>query len=382
MNIVIDDKMTTARGLKGVVVGASAISLVDGENGRLIYRGYSIEDLAEHSTFEEVSFLLWHGRLPKRQELDALRKQLAAEYGVPSWIVDILRKLPATMHPMDVLRTAVSALAAADPLTEKKGREENLAKAVKLTAKTPTIAAAYDRIRKGREPIPPDPTLPLAASFLQMLHGKPPAPELARALDVILILHADHSFNASTFAARVTVSTESDMYAGIASAIGTLKGPLHGGANQKVREMLGQIHAPENTARYVKERLAIGERIMGFGHRVYKTTDPRANILRDKSRVLGEITRKPVWFQITQALEEAMKSEKGGKLPPNVDLYSTSCYEYLGIDSDMSTPMFAIGRMPGWTAHVIEQLNDNTLIRPLSDYSGEQGLKYLPIEKR
>lgn len=374
--------MTTARGLKGVVIGPSTISWVDGENGRLIYRGYSIEQLAEHSTFEEVSFLLWHGRLPNRLELDAIRAELASEYGVPGWIVSLIRQLPPSMHPMDVLRTSVSALSGDDPRTEQGGFESNLRKAIRLTAKAPTIVAAYDRIRKGRDPVPSDPTVSLAVNFLQMLHGRPPSPEVARALDVILILHADHGFNASTFAARVTVSTQSDMYAGVTSAIGALKGPLHGGANQKVREMLAEVRDPANAAQYVKDRLAVGGRIMGFGHRVYKTTDPRANILRDKSRILGEATGKPKLFQITQALEEAMKHEKGGKLPPNVDLYSASCYEYLGIDTDLNTSMFAIGRMPGWTAHIMEQLADNQLIRPLADYQGERNLTYLPIDQR
>lgn len=374
--------MTTARGLKGVVIGPSTISFVDGENGRLIYRGYSIEQLAEHSTFEEVSFLLWNGRLPKRVELEALRAELASEYGIPGWVVSLLRQLPLSTHPMDVLRTCVSALSGDDPLTEKSGFEFDLKKAIRLTAKVPTIVAAYDRIRKGKDPVPPDPTVSLAANFLQMLHGRPPSPEVARALDVILILHADHGFNASTFAARVTVSTQSDMYAGVTSALGALKGPLHGGANQKVREMLGEIREPANAAQYVKDRLAVGARIMGFGHRVYKTTDPRANILRDKSRILGQATGKPKLFQITQALEEAMKHEKGGRLPPNVDLYSASCYEYLGIDTDLNTSMFAIGRMPGWTAHIIEQLSDNQLIRPLADYQGERNLTYIPVDQR
>jgi citrate synthase len=382
MSAMVEEKMTTARGLKGVVIGPSTISYVDGENGRLIYRGYSIEELAEHSTFEEVSFLLWHGRLPKRAELGAIRKELASEFQIPAWIAALIRQLPPSTHPMDVLRTAVSALSGDDPLTEKTGFEFDLKKAVKLTAKAPTIVAAYDRIRKGKDPIPPDPTVSMAANFLQMLHGRPPSPEVARALDVILILHADHGFNASTFAARVTVSTQSDMYAGVTSALGTLKGPLHGGANQKVREMLGEIREPSNAAQYVKDRLAVGGRIMGFGHRVYKTTDPRSNVLRDKSRILGEATGNPKLYRITQALEEVMKLEKGGKLPPNVDLYSASCYEYLGIDTDLNTSMFAIGRMPGWTAHVIEQLGDNQLIRPLADYQGERNLTYVPPDKR
>lgn len=366
--------------MKGVVVGPTTVSFVDGQNGRLIYRGYSIEDLARHATFEEVCHLLWHGRLPKRDELDALRRQMAGEASIPEWLVNLIRNLPPKTHPMDVLRTAVSALGGEQGDLDQSF-ETNLVRAVRLTAKTPTIIAAYARLRKGEDPVPPDPSLPLAARFLKCLHDKSPDDESARALDVLLILHADHGFNASTFAARVTVSTQADMTAGVTSAIATLKGPLHGGANQAVRMMLQKIKDPSLAEAWVKSELAQGRRIMGFGHRVYRVLDPRARILREYAKMLGERSGRPIYFEITRRLEEVMRQEKP-RLNPNVDLYSGCCYECLGIETDLYTTMFAMGRMPGWTAHILEQMADNQLIRPLSDYQGERDRAWVPIEQR
>lgn len=368
------------KGLEGVVAAETKVCFIDGVRGKLIYCGYDIADLAESSTFEETTYLLWHGRLPKKSELDDFTAQLREEYAIPDELITVMRLFPAKSHPMDVLRTCVSMLGNMDPLSADTSREAKFKKAVKLTAKIPTIIATYDRLRKGRSLLEPNPKLPIAANFLYMMNGAPADPFSAKAMDVMLILHADHELNASTFAARVTISTESDMYSAITSAIGTLKGPLHGGANTWVMEFLFEIGDIDRVEGAIKERLARKQKIPGFGHRVYKTEDPRATILRRYSERLGKQYGIPQWYEMTRRLDEVVRREKN--LYPNVDLYSASCYHCLGIPTDLYTCMFAMGRIAGWCAHVLEQSADNRIMRPLGHYTGPMDLKYVPIELR
>jgi citrate synthase len=368
------------RGLEGIVAAQTSICFIDGQKGRLVYRGYDIRDLAEKSSFEETTYLLIYGRLPKKDELEKFKEKVASQYNIPTELVRMIRSLPRNVHPMDALRTAVSALAAFDAQTEDNSTPANIEKAIRLAARIPTIIATYDRIRQNQEPVVPKANLNIAANFLYMRSGKEPDPLSARVLDVMLILHADHELNASTFAARVTAATGSDIYAAITSAIGTLKGPLHGGANQKVMEMLMAIGSVEKAESWITDALANKKKIMGFGHRVYKTEDPRATILRGYSKQLGELHQEPHWYHITRKVEEVVLREK--KLYPNVDLYSASCYECLGLALDLNTCMFAMGRISGWCAHVIEQLADNRLIRPLGQYVGPVDQQYIPVEKR
>jgi citrate synthase len=367
-------------GLQGVVIATSDICSIDGQQGRLIYRGYEISDLAEHSTFEEVVYLLWHGRLPNRAELDNLTKQFAENRSVAPEILDLLKSLPPARHPMETLRTAISALSLYDSESEDMAEEANRRKAVRLTAQMGTIVAAYARIREGKEAISPDPTLGHAANFLYMLTSKKPKEKDARWFDIALILHADHSFNASTFAARVTASTLSDMHSAITSAVGALKGPLHGGANERVMRMLLEIGSVDKAEDYVCGLLARREKVMGFGHRVYRTRDPRATILQKMSEELGHSTGQTKWFEMSQRIEDLMIREKG--INANVDFYSASSYYVLGIPVDLYTLIFAVSRISGWTAHVLEQYADNKLIRPLAEYTGPTGLKYVPIDQR
>ena len=369
-------------GLEGVVAGNSSISFVDGQEGRLLYRGYDINDLAQHSTFEETAYLCWYGRLPTRKELDDLKARLAESRTLPGEVMSLIEKAPKDAHPMDVLRTAVSALGMYDPDKDKDvaDTEANIRRAIRLTARTATIVAAFDRIRKGQAPVAPRADLSHAANFLYMLKGTEPDDISERTFDVALVLHVDHEFNASTFAARVTTATLSDMYSAVTSAIGALKGPLHGGANQRVMEMLLSIEDPSKTEEWVRERLARKERIMGFGHRVYKVVDPRARHLERLSRELGERTGNTRWYEMSQVIRRVMEEEKG--LYPNVDFYSASAYYCLGIDLDLYTPIFAISRMAGWTAHVMEQYADNRLIRPRSNYTGPLHAEYVPIDQR
>jgi citrate synthase len=374
------DPAKAIRGLEGVVAADTSICFIDGQRGKLIYRGYDINELAEQSTFEETTFLLIHGRLPKKDEFEKFKEKLGSQYNVPLDLIKLLRTLPKNVHPMDALRTAVSALAAFDPLTEDSSKPANIEKAIRLTARIPTIIGAYDRIRRNLEPLIARPRLNLAANFLYMRSGEEPDPLSAKVLDLMLVLHADHELNASTFAARVTAATGSDLYAAVTSAIGALKGPLHGGANQKVMEMLMAIGSEEKADAWVMDALAQKKKIMGFGHRVYKTEDPRATILRRYSEKLGEQHHEPHWYHITRRVENVVAREK--KLYPNVDLYSASCYECLGISPDLNTCLFAMGRVSGWCAHVVEQLEDNRLIRPLGLYTGPLDLKYVPIDER
>lgn len=368
-----------ARGLEGVVVARSSVSFVDGKLGRLVYQGYDVRELAERSGFEEVSFLLWHGRLPTSRELEALKEQLVQSRPLPQGVVEVLRRLPAR-SPMAVLQAAVATLGLFDPEADDNTREANLRKAVRLTARLASVVAAFDRLRRGLSLVEPDPELDHAANFLYMLTGERPDATRARVMDVALILHADHEFNASCFAGRVTASTLSDMYSSVAAAVGALKGPLHGGANEQVMRLLQEIGDPGRAAEVVRAKLAAKERIPGFGHRVYKTWDPRALILKRYSEELGRITGDDRWYRISVAVEQAVRAEKD--LYPNVDFYSASVYHSLGIPTDLFTPIFAVSRIAGWTAHLLEQYADNRLIRPRAEYSGPMDLAYVPIEDR
>ncbi|MGH9396258.1 MAG: citrate synthase [Terriglobia bacterium] len=367
-------------GLQGVVIAQTSICSIDGERGKLMYRGYDIHDLAADSTFEEVVYLLWHGRLPKADELAPLRTDLAEHRAVAPAILALLKELPPAQHPMETLRTLVSALSLYDPEAETMTEEANRHKASRLTAQMGTLVAAMGRVRGGKEPVAPDPKLSHAANFLYMLSGKAPDPKDARCLDVALILHADHSFNASTFAARVTASTLSDMHSAITSAIGTLKGPLHGGANERVMRMLLDVQTVDRAAPYIRDLIERKQKIMGFGHRVYHTEDPRATVLRKMSEETGRRAGQPKWFEISRAIEETMVHEK--KINANVDFYSASAYYSLGIPVELYTPVFAVSRISGWTAHVLEQYADNKLIRPLAEYTGPSNLKYTPVDQR
>lgn len=370
------------KGLEGVVATTSSICYIDGDQGVLAYRGYDIHDLADHSTFEEVCHLLWFGHLPKADELKTLSQRLASERKLDASIINLLRLAPKHALPMDVLRTVVSALSFYDPEFDRNDHDANVNKAIRLTSQLAMIVANYDRIRKGKPIVEPDRSLSHAANFLLMLNGAVPSKTAERALDIALILHADHELNASTFAARITAATLSDMHSAVTSAIGTLKGPLHGGANEAVFKILQEI-AAENAdpVEYVKGMLAQKKKIPGFGHRVYHTEDPRATHLRQMSRDLGQSSGDPKWFDDSQKIENFIKADK--KLNANVDFYSASTYHVLGIEIDLFTPIFAVSRVSGWTAHVIEQLDDNRLIRPRADYIGPgYPQKYVAVEKR
>src|SRR5713101_5881781 len=371
-----------SKGLEGVVATTSSICYIDGDQGVLAYRGYDIHDLADHSTFEEVCYLLWFGRLPKANELKALKQRLAEERKLDPSIIKFLQLAPKHALPMDVLRTMVSALSFYDAEYDRNDHDANVNKAIRLTSQIAMMVANYDRIRKGKPLIEPDQSLSHAANFLLMLNGTAPSETAERALDIALILHADHELNASTFAARVTAATLSDMHSAITSAIGALKGPLHGGANEAVFQILQGIdRSKADPIVYVKGMLAQKKKVPGFGHRVYHTEDPRATHLRKMSHDLGESSGQRQWYEMSEKIEHFVKAEK--KLNANVDFYSASTYHTLGIDLDLFTPIFAVSRISGWTAHVIEQLDDNRLIRPRAEYMGpEYPNPYVPIEKR
>ena len=371
----------TSKGLEGVVAANSSICYIDGDAGVLAYRGIDIHELAEKSTFEETCYLLWFGRLPTRAELADLNKRLAAERKMDPAIYELMRRFPKTAIPMEVLRTAVSALSAYDADAEKVEHNSNIAKAIRLTSQIAMIVASYDRIRKGKNVIQPDTSLSHAANFLLMLNGEKPSATAEKALDVALILHADHEFNASTFAARVTAATLADMHSAITSGIGALKGPLHGGANEAVMRMLFEIDKKgEDPVQHVKDMLANKKKVSGFGHRVYHTEDPRATHLRQMSHDLGK-SANPKWYDMSAKIEQYMKRDK--HLNANVDFYSASTYTTLGLDVDLFTPLFAVSRISGWTAHVIEQHDDNRLIRPRAEYMGPAyPAPYVPIDQR
>jgi citrate synthase len=368
------------RGLEGVVIATNPLTSIDGQVGKLMYRGYLIGDLAEHSTYEEVVWLLLHGELPTADQLEGLKKELETNRVIPDSVVSVLRLMPPDANSMAALRTAVSALAFEDPEAEDNSEAALRRKSLRLTAKMATIVAAFDRIRGGQDPIAPRTDLSHAANFLYMLSGEVPDDYMAHVFDVCLTLHADHEMNASTFAARVTASTLSDIYSAITSAIGTLKGPLHGGANSKVMEMLLQIGATEKAETWIKDALANRQRVMGFGHRVYKVEDPRATVLRKLSKQLGERLGTTKWYEISRVVEQEVLDQKG--LYPNVDFYSASTYYMMGIKSDLYTPIFALSRIAGWTANLLEQYADNRLIRPDSEYVGPRERPYVPMAQR
>jgi len=371
-----------AKGLEGIVAANSGICWIDGDAGVLAYRGIDIHDLASYSNFEETTYLLWHGQLPTKSELEEFSQKLAQARRIDPKILDLLRSFPKSGTPMEALRTAVSALSFYDPDEKAVDHDSNVRKSFDLTAQIAIIVAAFDRIRKGKNVVEPDLSLSHAGNFLWMLAGEKPSETATKTFDVALILHADHELNASTFAARVIAATLSDVHSAITGAIGALKGPLHGGANEAVMRLLFAIDkAGVDPVEYVKNLLAQKQKISGFGHRVYHTEDPRATHLRKMSEDLSRSAGNTKWFDMSQKIEAYIKAEK--KLNANVDFYSASTYTTLGIDLDLFTPIFAISRIAGWAAHVIEQLDDNRLIRPRAEYIGpEYPAKYVPIVQR
>ena len=373
--------MTPEKGLADVVAAETSISDIDGKLGKLWYVGYSIDDLAENSTFEEVVFLLNNLRLPTQSELEEITEQMVTDRETADFVAQLMPTLAEQTSPMSMLRTSVSAASAYDPDGWDNSPEANYRKAIRVTSVLPTLIAYYDRHRRGLPIIEPNPKLPHAANFLYMLSGEEPDQQAARAFDIQFILYADHTMNASTFTARVVASTLADMHSAVTAAISALKGPLHGGANELSMRMLEDIGSPDRTEQYVKDLFARGEKIMGFGHRVYRhVDDPRATILRRLAKELGEAVGEPIWYQIAEAVEKAVMSEKG--LRPNVDFYAGTLLHYLGLPTDLFTPMFAAARAAGWTAHIREQYADNRIIRPESEYIGPRDQVYVPIEER
>jgi citrate synthase len=370
------------KGLEGIVAANSGICWIDGARGILSYRGIDIHDLAEYSTFEETTYLLWNGVLPNELALREFQTQLSLARGLDFRIVDMLRSIPASASPMEVLRTAVSALSFYDADEKDSSHDANVRKCFHLTAQMAMIVAIYDRLRKGLEIVPPDRSLNHAANFLWMLNGVKPSETAVKTMDMALVLHAEHELNASTFAARVIAATLSDVHSAVTGAIGALKGPLHGGANEGVMRMLYDIDkSGVDPVEYVKGMLAARQKISGFGHRVYKTEDPRATHLRRMSKQLGEDAGQTKWYEMSRAIELYINADK--KLNANVDFYSASTYATLGIDVDLYTPIFALSRISGWTAHIIEQLDDNRLIRPRAEYIGPPyPAPYIPMEAR
>ena len=382
-------------GLRGVKVADTRISDVNGEKGILIYRGFNIVDLARSSTFEEVSFLLLNDHLPTRQELERFRTELVSERPLPGVVLEFMRMMPKSAHPMDILHSAVPILASFDPQLHEETKESNHKKAVRLIAEMATIVAAWDRIRKGLEPVSANPDLNHGANFLYMLTGNLPDPETARDFDICLILHADHSFNASTFAGREVASTHAHMYASIAAALGALSGELHGGANSEVMRMLLEVKEADLARAWVSEKLRKGGKVMGMGHAVYHTEDPRATILRGMCERLADRCGDPRWCRLSKAIEQATKEEfrqlRGREIYANVDFFSAPVYHMMGIPRDLFTPVFAVSRISGWTAHVMEEKFAEAqpkpeLYRPDSDYvgtyCGPQACEYIPVERR
>jgi len=367
-------------GLRGVVAAQSAIGDVNGEQGVLIYQGYDIHDLAEHSTFEEVIFLLWNGALPIQTELDEHTARIRRNYEAPKEVIDLMKQYPKESDPMDVLRTAVSSLDLYDRKGQGTDRGSAVGAAVRITARTGTLAAAWDRIRNGNDVVAPDPNLSIAENFLYMLRGEKPEAEEARMFDIALILHADHELNASTFTTRVVAGTLADMYGAVTAGIAALAGPLHGGANTAVMKMLLEIDDPAKIDDYVQNALANKKKIMGIGHAVYKTEDPRATWLRKFSKQMAERKGESKWFEMSERIEQLMLEEKG--MYPNVDFYSASTYYLMGIPLDLYTPIFAVSRISGWTGHILEQYANNKLIRPRAEYIGKRDQKYVAIGER
>ena len=369
-----------AAGLRGVVAAQSSIGDVNGDEGILIYQGYNIHDLAEHSTFEEVVYLLWHGRLPKAVELAELNAEVRANYEVPAEVIALMKQFPKDAEPMDVLRTAVSSLDFYDKAGHGTDREHATKAAIKLTGQIGTLSAAWDRIRNGKEVVPPDHTLNIAENFLYMLRGERADADESHIFDVCLILHADHELNASTFTTRVVAGTLADMYGCVTAGIAALAGPLHGGANTNVMKMLIEIGEPDKIDAWVEKALEEKRKIMGIGHAVYKTEDPRATWLRKYSQHMAEKKGVTKWFEMSRRIEQLMHEKKG--MFPNVDFYSASTYYLMDIPLDLYTPIFAVSRISGWTGHILEQYGNNKLIRPRAEYIGARDLIYTPINER
>ena len=376
-----EEKVQLHRGLREVYIDRTKSSFIDGNIGKLLYRGYNIDDLAVHSNFEETAYLVMHGHLPTQAQLDEFDSKLKAARSIPDEIVDII-KLTRNSHPMDVLRTAISALSAYDPDTEDNSTEATLRKGLRLTAQAPTIVAAHARVRDGKDPIAPDSSLNQAANFLNMLFGEMPEPVDAKLIDKDFVLHAEHGINASSFGARVAASTVADLHCAVTTGVAVLKGPSHGGAAEEVMKMAQEIGTEENAEKYVRERLDSGGRIMGFGHRVYRAIDPRSVHLQDDAKALGERKGEPKWFSILQNVIEAMEPYRRRGIYQNVDFFSGTIYYLMGIPDDLFISIFAMGRIPGWTAQVIEQFENNILLRPRLLYTGEMDVPYVPIEDR
>jgi citrate synthase len=373
-------------GLDGIIAGESKICLIDGENRKLSYRGYNVADLAESSSFEETSYLLMKGVLPSAKELAQFKADLLAARSIPSQILASIAVVPAKTHPMDMLRTMISAVGLHEPEVDDNSAEANFRKATKLLSQAPIIVAAFHRLRNGLMPVAPRNDLDLAANFLYMLTGTEPDDYSKKVFDMCMILHADHCFNASTFTARVTAATLSDMHSAVTAAIGALKGKLHGGANQEVMDLLIKIGTVANAKPFIEKMFAEGKKVPGFGHRVYRTCeDPRATILREFSKELGIRKKDTKWFDISKEIENFVVSSteaKGKPIYPNVDFYSASTYNVLGIDHELFTPIFAMSRLAGWCAHIMEQHANNRLIRPQAHYIGDKDLKFVPVANR
>ncbi|MGI8609360.1 MAG: citrate/2-methylcitrate synthase [Candidatus Dormibacteria bacterium] len=367
-------------GLEGIVAARTAMSDVNGRTGKLLYRGFDIAELAEKSNFEETCYLLYKGQLPNRGELEQLKHDINSQRSLPPQVITLLKGLDPRAEPMDLLRTGVSALAHYDVDVADMSVEANVRKALRLVAQTTTLVAAIGRMHRGLEPLAPNPELSVAADFLRMWSGEQPDETAVKVFDVCLILHADHGMNASTFTARVIASTLSDMHSAVVGAIGALKGPLHGGANAAVMEMLEEIGEVDKADEWVRDALTNKKRVMGFGHRVYKVYDPRATVLKKFSKSLGEQKGETKWYDMSEKVEKVVLDVK--KLNPNVDFYSASTYHMLGLERFIFTPIFALSRMAGWTAHILEQYENNRLMRPESEYVGPPNMVYTPLDDR
>ena len=375
------EEIQLRRGLTGVYLDRTESCFIDGTVGKLQYRGYDIHELAEQSTFEEVVYLLLNGKLPTQKELDAFDAQLRSDRTIPDEVLGIIDTVKSS-HPMDVLRTAISALSAFEPEVGDNSIEATIRKGLRLTAQAPTIITAHDRIRKGLSPMEPNSNLNHSGNFLYMLFGKEATEEEIQLMDVDFILHAEHGANASAFAARVVASTMSDLHSAVVAGISTLKGPAHGGAAEEVMKMAEEIGTPDKAEEYARNLLDGGGRVMGFGHRVYKAEDPRARHLRERSKHLGETRGQPQWYQILEKLQEVMKPYGQRGIHVNVDFFAGSIYYLMGVPDDMFIPIFALGRIPGWTLNVAEQFARNILIRPLMEYTGPMDVPYVPISQR
>lgn len=379
-NIDLSEYPYLDRGLEGIVAFSSRKSFIDGQKGELYYAGYDIDTLARHSTFEEVCFLLWNERLPNKQELDELTEKLRAERELPQAVIDYIKATKDDALPMGVLRTATSMLSNFDQDADDNSTEAGIRKSIRLTAKMPTIIAAFDRKRRGKEILKPLKDKSIAHNFLYMLNGEEPGENAAKMMDVLLITHAEHGMNASTFTCRTICATLSDVHSSVTGAIGSLKGPLHGGANTAVMNMLKELDRDTDIVAFIKGKLERKEKIMGFGHRVYKTYDPRARFLRTMAKDLANEVNMEYLYEWSEAIVKVMKEEKN--IDPNVDFFSATIYYSMGIKPDMYTTIFAMARVSGWTAHYLEQLANNRLIRPRQLYMGEVGLNYTPLEQR